>query len=469
MRDKHNRWAVAALWCSFLSFILIPLSGFYFIYLPQKEKIWGAWLVIFATLIGTTSIVLAIIALKKRHLGGVAQAWSAFIVGIFDTVIGGFASWVSWQLARSCGPAVYSFNGEEFVFDSEPYAGAILVQQTRYSTLNHLTPVDGQYRIKMMNELNEIQYTNQLKLLVVEHPLGIDVVPDITGQIHTIRSPFAPTCACQLPRTDILHLLKAKGGIFWESAPSEKNFSIIFGRREKLILEFPKPASATRAKLVLRVSNTFWSSSVSSKFLKVFGNSYLVMSAVRFLARKGFIRFAVQAWENGGWKIKGWVRGASPHLPKEQVILLDVSAISGECLKLRLMPAVGFWRIYSAEVDYSDDIPVKMMELDPAQAVNHCGEDIRQTLTADDDNFYAAEKGDCVMIAFNEPLAVTNAARSFILKAKGYYKMPDSPSERMDPIFSAPARGSGPDARLSRPPSPSTGASIRFVRDWRGQ
>jgi hypothetical protein len=147
------------------------------------------------------------------------------------------------------------------------------------------------------------------------------------------------------------------------------------------------------------------------------------MSAVRSWARKGFIRFEVQAWENGKWTTKGWIRGASPHLPKDQVLVLDVSAIAGQSLKLRLMPAAGFWRINSTIVDYGDDVPMKAMELEAAEAVNHKGQDIREVIRADDDNFYVTEKSDYAIITFDEPPPVPNMAHSFVLKATGCYKI----------------------------------------------
>jgi hypothetical protein len=69
-------------------------------------------------------------------------------------------------------------------------------------------------------------------------------------------------------------------------------------------------------------------------------------------------------------------------------------------------------------------------ELEVAEAVNHKGEDIRESLRTDDDNFYVTEKGDYAKITINEPPPVSNMARSFILKAIGYYKIQASNSEQ---------------------------------------
>ncbi len=402
-----GRETLVAFICCIWPFFLPPLAFFRFLVLG----------------LGMSGVVLAIIAIVQRQsrTGDLAIIVPGIIIvlGILDICASSNLLFLDW----SCGPLVYSFDGKEFVFDSEPYAGAISIEQTRYSKLNRLATADRQYQLKMANELNEIQYTDELKLLVVEHPVGTDVVPDVTGHIHTIASPVTPTCAFEPPGTDILGLVSEKDNRFWEGGLSDKSFSTGIGERKELILEFPKPQNAKRAKLVMNVSNTLWSSSASANFLQSFGNSYPVMSAVRSWARKGFIRFEVQAWENGKWTTKGWIRGASPHLPKDQVLVLDVSAIAGQSLKLRLMPAAGFWRINSAIVDYGEDVPIRVIELEAAEAVNHKGQDIRQVLRADDDIFYVTQNGDHAIITFDEPPPVPNMARSFVLKATGCYKI----------------------------------------------
>jgi len=426
--SRHEGLAIGAFFCS--SFPLVHIIYFSYFFVSGEPDFFIVMVLLcfwfIALPLGIIAVVLAIFSIRGHQFRGKTLAIVALVIGILEIWPGLGAYHPAWKekaKKAACGPFVYSFDGKEFVFDSEPYAGAILIERTGYSELNRLAAADRQYQLKIVNELNETQYTDELKLLVVEHPVGTDIMPDVTGHIHTIASPITPTSASELPGTDILHLVSEKDNRFWEGCLSDKSFNIGIGERKELILEFPKPQNAKRAKLAMNVSNTLWSSSASAKFLQSFGNSYPVMSAVRSWARKGFIRFEVQAWENGKWTAKGWIRGASPHLPKDQVLVLDVSAIAGQSLKLRLMLAASFWRIDSAIVDYSEDTPIRVTELEASEAVNHEGQDIREALRADDDNFYVTEKGDSAMITFDEPPAVGNMARSFILKATGCYKI----------------------------------------------
>ncbi|MBM3236819.1 hypothetical protein FJZ31_11060 [Candidatus Poribacteria bacterium] len=333
-------------------------------------------------------------------------------------------------LPEACGPFVYSFDGKEFVLDSEPYGGAILKERTGYAKLNYLVPVDRKYQLRMTNELNETQYTDELKLLVIEHPVGIDIVPDVTGEIHAITSPVAPVAAHELPERDILHLVKMKDDQLWGDEPFYENpYDERANARKELILEFPKPKNAKTARLVMNVCNTLYSTYKAREFLDHFGDLYPIMGFVRSFARKGFVRFDVEVWEDGRWKNKGCIRGASPYLPRDQIAILNVSKIKGDSLKLRLNLVDGFWRINSAIVDYSEDVSIRVREIEVAEAVNQKGEDIREAMRADDDNFYVTEKGDYAKITFNEPPPVPNMARSFILKARGYYKIHTSDLE----------------------------------------
>ena len=67
---------------------------------------------------------------------------------------------------QSC-PFVYSYDGENYIFDAEPLGGAISegLKKTDYSRLEHLKGVEGKYHLFLRNELEETQYTDAIKLL----------------------------------------------------------------------------------------------------------------------------------------------------------------------------------------------------------------------------------------------------------------------------------------------------------------
>jgi hypothetical protein len=74
--------------------------------------------------------------------------------------------------------------------------------------MDNLKYFNGQYKVLISNELNETQCTDELKLIAVDHPRGVKVVPDTSGRIHT----FAQRVRRRKPAI-------RKGGISCRSSP----------------------------------------------------------------------------------------------------------------------------------------------------------------------------------------------------------------------------------------------------------
>ena len=174
----------------------------------------------------------------------------------------------------SC-PYIYSFDGAEYVFDAEPYGAAVCegLTRTEWASLDHLAPVGGRYKVLVANELEETQYTDELKLIAVDHPLGTAAVPDTTGRFHTIARPLPPIGARDGKGRDILPLVDRNDKLFWVSTVEGREPGAEDDLRDELVFEFPKPAGATRVKLMANAWTTMWGSMVAKKFLEVRGRS----------------------------------------------------------------------------------------------------------------------------------------------------------------------------------------------------
>ena len=101
------------------------------------------------------------------------------------------------------------------------------LQRTEWCTLEHLNAVNGLYRIKITNEVDETQNTDELKLLVVDHPPAIRPIPDEQGGIHTVVNPVAPLSARDGKGRDILPLVQSEDGTFWQTRIEEKDPTIL--------------------------------------------------------------------------------------------------------------------------------------------------------------------------------------------------------------------------------------------------
>ena len=105
----------------------------------------------------------------------------------------------------SC-PYLYAWNGKHFQFVTDILGAAPLglpVSKTHYSDSDpdeflalgndqHFPPKDGQYELRITEELREVLYLDEAKLVVVDHPAGTLVCP--TSKLVPAR-PFPP---CEL-------------------------------------------------------------------------------------------------------------------------------------------------------------------------------------------------------------------------------------------------------------------------------
>ncbi|HEY2017580.1 MAG TPA: FG-GAP-like repeat-containing protein, partial [Bryobacteraceae bacterium] len=92
------------------------------------------------------------------------------------------------RLSGSC-PMIFTWNGERFEFITDVLGVAPLgassgdgqffpVDHDEYVSIpgEHLQPRDGQYELRVTEELREVSYLDQVKLIALDHPAAIDIV-----------------------------------------------------------------------------------------------------------------------------------------------------------------------------------------------------------------------------------------------------------------------------------------------------
>lgn len=140
---------------------------------------------------------------------------------------------------QSC-PFVYSWDGSQYVFDAEPYGGAITrgMERDDYSELEHVREQNGVYKLLVTNEVDETQYTNLMELWLVDHPKGSRVVSDENGTLRSYTGIQKLSAARDRDGNDLLLWLQATDRKVWEpdtvAAPDGS-------LRQEVILTFPKP------------------------------------------------------------------------------------------------------------------------------------------------------------------------------------------------------------------------------------
>ena len=158
---------------------------------------------------------------------------------------------------ESC-PFFYTYDGEEYHFESESFAGAVFrgAEYASYDVLEHLKPVDGTYRLQMTNERQETHYVNEVKILAVDAPADVAILPDPTGGLHTISQQQHPLRCVDFKGNDMRARVLDADGDYWESDLASLDMTKDEDLRDGLVLEFEKPPDANHAKLVVNGINT---------------------------------------------------------------------------------------------------------------------------------------------------------------------------------------------------------------------
>lgn len=398
------------------------------------------------------------------------DAGSVFISAIGMGVL--IAGIVLLVLKESC-PFVYSFDGREYVFDAEPYGGATCpgLQRTEWCRLEHLRPVGGQYRVRVTNEVNETQYTDEMKLVAVDHAPGTTIAADESGAVHTFARLRPPDRACDGAGRSILRRVAAADHLAWVTPEEELDPGMRSEMKDELTFEFAKPAEARSAKLLFTGCNTLWASHMLRSFLELRGSE--MGAYYRMLGERGPFYQAMMAWRErvemmwlqvkvetpSGWRPAATLVGGGPFVAESRAYLLDIGDIPGEVLRVRLTPPAGFWMIDQVAVDYSPDQPVRVIELPALLGTDSRGQDAPDVLAGTDGRYLVMpQTGDEAFLAFTAPPLKPGCERTVLLKASGYYDIHFG-------ILGAPQTGML--ERFGRDPDAAIEYSLNEYKKWR--
>jgi hypothetical protein len=436
--------------------IKVPVSG---VTLPLNDEIVGATLkntavlsfdgagalrgdTLFGT-IATRPVALPVDSLQtiwlRRSNPG---ATVGLVVGI---AVGALvlASGIALATKESC-PFVYSWDGTQYVFDAEPYGGAITRSLARhdYGALEHLAATGGQYRLLVTNEVNESQFTDLLELWAIDHAPGVRVIPDEFGGLHTVAAPQPPIAARDGAGTHLLPWFAATDQLIWQSAPMADSTG---GVRDEITLSFARPVGAGTVKLITRVGTGNWGSHMIRVLLGLHGqavddwytgldeNPEAADSVRTWSVTEGLYGLAIEVRGRQGWEPEGVLTGGGPFTTEDRVIVLDISAVAGDTLDLRLRPARGFWAFNSFAVDYSPDTRVRVDTLMAQQVEDPKLGDVTSLLTAADGRYHALSlTGDFAFATFRAPPFRPGLERTILLHSAGYYRLRGLPSGPAD-------------------------------------
>jgi len=333
-------------------------------------------------------------------------------------------------LTKSSCPFVYVNNGNSYYFAGEMYGGAIYASLERddYMPLPGIKLLNGQYLLKISNELLEKQYTNLAELIVIEHPHYSTAIIDKSGGVQIITSPISPSSAQSNNNIDYLPQVLSRDNnsyLFNENYSENNNLS-------SLNLSFKKELKSKTAKLILKAKNSFWLDYIYGKFNEQFGSYYnkfvekqkevATEDNIQWSLEQG-IPLSVHVETENGWEFVDYFDVIGPLFSREIVMPIDLSNIKGGDVNIKLECGFMFWEIDYVSMDFSNEIPIKINHITASSAIDEKGMDVLPQISDTDDEYLIQpEVGNEVILKYVGINTDESNLQTVFLHSRGYYE-----------------------------------------------
>jgi hypothetical protein len=305
-------------------------------------------------------------------------------------------------------PFIYSFDGKDYVFDSETFAGAVArgLERADVDNLDHLRDVGGSYRLRLTNERPETHYTDELALLVADHPAETRAFPDAAGAVQIVGNGVAPVAISEY------------GG---DTIPSRAGWELTFlrpaGDNLALIL---KTRNTTLAPFILTRVLSLLGTDVYSWY-GLLGSNYMARSVVRgWIESEGYLEIQAQSAAGEAWWSVGKLPDVGPEITKANVVVLNLAGAVGDIVRLRVESSPGLWLLQSAELAAHRG-KTDVRALRPSRAEDEHGTDVTALLGARDSTYLVTLPGSAVRLRFDAPSPVPGMERTVFARTTGHY------------------------------------------------
>jgi len=337
-------------------------------------------------------------------------------------------------------PRIYGWDGTAWRLDSGTYAGALMqaLARTDVDNLDVAQSQGGNLVLRVTGVPNETEHVDAIRLLVIDHDPKCTIAPDAGGTLHALGSLTPPIAAHDVHRRDILRLVRATDALCWESVPTGRDTARADDIRDGIEVEFPKPAGATEARLVVDGGYTIWQAYLMSEYIQLHGRDTGVWGRALAAdpaqargfedatAREMFLQ--VTLWDGAHWTRQGSVPGAGPELSKRQVVRLDLSGVRGDTVRVRLETAPSLWRIGRVAIDVGPKREFVVKDVGLGSARDSRGRDARSHLARADGQEVRMESSDSLELRFAVDPTPPGCARSYLVSTTGWYQVHTSES-----------------------------------------
>jgi len=323
----------------------------------------------------------------------------------------------------SC-PYISSFDGTGYNLQGEIYSASIFqsLQKDDYLPMQ-LTPVNGDYRIRISNELPEIQHTDFADLVIVEHDRNVRLLVNPDGRIFSVSNPESPEVATLNNRIDVRTELQKKD-----------NNNCLFkddnGVRaaEDLFVTFKNESKSKKGKLILSGRTSSWMNYLYGEFTKGFGSHYdkwikqqekRPAAELEKWTNEQNIPITVSVKSSGGWKEVQKLKAIGPLLDRDMIIPVDLGDGPAE---FKISCGYLFWELDYAAIDYTPDAAFAIHTIKPYEAIDEKGQDVLPVIANPDREYLIQpEIGNITIVNYKAMAPKEGLTQTFFLHSSGYY------------------------------------------------
>jgi len=325
---------------------------------------------------------------------------------------------------KSSCPFVSGMEGDQYRLQGEIYGGAIYPQLARHDYLPlRLSPAaDHTLQVKISNELKERQYTDIAELWVINHDRDTKVIPDKDGNLYGISDPQSPKMATLSNGRDVSMELASAGDnrvLYFDDTSSNTG-------KNEVLLRFGKAAMQKKGRLLLSLKNSYFLDHLYGQLAKGLGSyyaSYVHQQQQRSAAdllrwvKEQQIPLEVSVKTSNGWRPVADLNTIGPLANREVVVPMDLDAVEGEEVEVRLSSGFMFWEIDAVSMDFGRDDNFSVARSLPIMA--------KDELDRVEDGKYLdqPEIGNTATLtyAWKAPTDPSQV-QSFVFHSKGYYE-----------------------------------------------
>ncbi|MEQ8335837.1 MAG: hypothetical protein RIA62_00745 [Cyclobacteriaceae bacterium] len=323
-------------------------------------------------------------------------------------------------------PHVYAFDGEEYTLETSLFTGAVTKGLERHDYKIIPDHLPEQVLLKVVNEELELQHSDLLELLVVQHSPEVIIAPDAKGNIYSIEQPIAPTKVFTSDSKDYSFEISEQDDLpFSFNVEGENDLSDLYLTFDAL------PKELNKVNLLLNLKNTTWGGFVYKKFISNFGGYYGKWSEksqnkpgdnTMKWARSQGIPLAIEMRKNGKWTSVGFIDLVGEINYTSMVLPIELAG-DGKPIELRLRSGFMFWEVDYVAMDLENQLVTNYEILKPAKAIGQDGTDFKEALSYSDGKYMDhLHTGDYTEVAYTPIAKVPGNNRTLILHSKGYYQ-----------------------------------------------